>query len=497
MELLSGFFQIGLPTIAGVSIFLAYIRPAIRLVNRTVCRQYRATRVIRATWVVLRFLSYGISRKELYRAACMRVESELLMPRPQQPDRWEHRHRSEYRLEVGAYRVALRDWQRAVNAQLGTLMKGTDHGEITLTTCFAISAVEDEILRYFRIRLAENANVDANPQVFVSRVHVMEGYVAPLQLLSGLLGHSDSDWPDLINGHNATTMDLDEHLGEFRYFQAFLFTCWLTWGPSASFGTCAAWTGDRVLQFGYGDESNSIALIVRDAGGIRLPRSPHGGYAVLAERSRVTGVIKAAEVLDQNGLCEVQTEALRAGQNRLVLEATAPISTPGTAARKYYSAYIWVIIALCDLNGQPRFAEPWRNILTFFEHGNIADETTYLLIKRQLATKVRSSLESILRERPDVVLTYACAIDDCGCGRTVEFPPPPGESMRELLFAEPWPNRLHADGWADRVRQELTGDARIAHAACRLPFTVSQYQRRANELKAGHLGIRQSHEVAG
>ncbi|MFD9733896.1 hypothetical protein [Umezawaea sp. NPDC059074] len=239
MELLNSFYQIGIPTIAGVAVFLAYIRPAIRLLNRTVYSWRKFTRLFRATATVLRFFSYGFSRKDLYRAACMRVEAELLNPRPEEPDRWEHPNRPAYRKVVSAHRVAVRAWQREIDSQLESLMKGG--GEIVLLTCFAISEVEDEILRYFRVRVAENAKVDANPRVFVSRVQVKDGYIAPLQLLSGLLGHSGSDWPALIGGHDTATRQLDKRLGDFRQFQAFLFTCWLTWGPSAPFGTCERW----------------------------------------------------------------------------------------------------------------------------------------------------------------------------------------------------------------------------------------------------------------
>src|SRR3954471_18101308 len=70
MEIVNTLYQIGLPTSAGIFIFLAYLRPTIRLLNRTIHRRFKITRIVRATWMVLTFLSYGQSRKELYRAAC-------------------------------------------------------------------------------------------------------------------------------------------------------------------------------------------------------------------------------------------------------------------------------------------------------------------------------------------------------------------------------------------------------------------------------------------
>lgn len=477
MEIVNTLYQIGLPTFAGIFIFLAYLRPTIRLLNRTIHRRFKITRIVRATWMVLTFLSYGQSRKELYRAACMRVEAELLHPRPERPDRWEYRHRSDFRSDLREYRKSLRHWHENIGLMTDNLMKKSDKNKMVVATCFAISEVQEEILRYFRVRLAENAKVDANPEVFMSEVHVQEAFVAPLQLLSGLLGKYDEDWPQLIEGHRATVEELDDSLGDIRSFQAFLFTCWLTWGPSIPFGTCKRWGGHNVMQLGYGDESNSIALAVRSADEPPPPRTARGGHVVLAEGLQVTGVIKTAAAVDHLHLCSAQTEVLRTGQNQLVLETSAPVTAPSEAESIYYSAYIWVIVVLCGTNGRPKHGEPWKNMLTFFEHGNVADDSTYLMLKRQLAAKVRTSLESILHEHPDLILSFACAIDECGCGEPIRYPAPPGESMRELLFAESWLARLDAKGWRDRMRTALPGKARVAHAACKLPNTVSAYQR--------------------
>jgi len=49
--------------------------------------------------------------------------------------------------------------------------------------------------------------------------------------------------------------------------------------------------------------------------------------------------------------------------------------------------------------------------------------------------------------------------------------------MRELLFDESWLTRLDVEGRRDRMRTALTGKARVAHAACKLPNTVSGYQQ--------------------
>src|SRR5262249_9571277 len=112
-----------------------------------------------------------------------------------------------------------------------------------------------------------------------------------------------------------------------------------------------------------------------------------------------------------------------------------------TSAR-YYSAYLWIIFVVLDARGQPFYRadssskiESWKNLLCYFEHGNIADATTYQTLKENLIAKCCSSLKEILqRDRdkrlgPDdnagLKIAYACAFDDSNCGpdHRVLFPP--------------------------------------------------------------------------
>src|SRR5262249_15204118 len=58
---------------------------------------------------------------------------------------------------------------------------------------------------------------------------------------------------------------------ELRELRSFLFNCWLLWGPSIQPCSCEQWASgsgagrsvDLMIQYGYGDENNSIDILVR------------------------------------------------------------------------------------------------------------------------------------------------------------------------------------------------------------------------------------------
>jgi hypothetical protein len=97
------------------------------------------------------------------------------------------------------------------------------------------------------------------------------------------------------------------------------------------------------------------------------------------------------------------------------------------------------MFVIADKRGEPFFAsEPWRNLLPFFEHGNIADASTFFTHKQLLVAKVVSTIKTILVEDCNVSLQVACASDQSLCkvedGALVQ--PPEDELLISLLLAE-------------------------------------------------------------
>jgi GNAT superfamily N-acetyltransferase len=464
--------------------FLLYTWAALKLLTRTVYRNTFLGRV-RALIRVIRFITFGIGRASIYRAACMWTEGELLRPRPDTPDRYRCGSDEEYREKYDIYRRDRREWLKAARRQLGNLMSGTENKprKIVVPTCFDLFDNEDEIRRYFVARTADAPPFDDNIGAFHSRVEVTEGFIAPLHLLAGLLSHADDDWKPILDNYGAIMVRATDPLEYgIRSLQTFLFNCWLLWGPSIPVCTCDQWIGHSHLQFGYGDENNSIPLRIESgeypyASPWPPPMGRGGGYPVLAVQASVTGRITWAPDVGVRGFTPAQQPSGGHEDMRLLLVADGidrPGGTPAMVAQRYYSAYLWVIFLICDEHGQPLEPDRWRNMLTFFEHGNIAEEYTYDALKRQLAHKARYSIERILRDEPTLTVRYACAIDDSGCGSRIAFPPPAGQSIKDIVFDSGWAARLDRDG-VRRVHSEPPADG--SYSTCHLPEVLAEYPK--------------------
>jgi hypothetical protein len=149
------------------------------------------------------------------------------------------------------------------------------------------------------------------------------------------------------------------------------------------------------------------------------------------------------------------------------------------------------MFAMCDLSGAPLYrSEPWRGLLPFFEHANIAEEQAMEMLQRHLVVKTLTSVLRLLRELPRLQLRLVCAIDESGCGCELLCPPPRGQSvgsmMREVIgthemFADLRPggglsSRLHlspvqvdASGAVVGVWEEGN------YSSCHLPQLIGGY----------------------
>src|SRR5690606_4710253 len=103
---------------------------------------------------------------------------------------------------------------------------------------------------------------------FIVLADVDEGYVANLHLLDGLLSTYNERWDKVLPAfaHDVQQLSPLRSDPDFTKGQLYIFYCWLLWGPSIPVGTCTQWssrgaTSMLALQYGYGDESNSLPLI--------------------------------------------------------------------------------------------------------------------------------------------------------------------------------------------------------------------------------------------
>jgi hypothetical protein len=274
------------------------------------------------------------------------------------------------------------EWNNDAKSKLRTLVGESRDRDATIEvdTCFDLYNAEDEIRQYLK---AKSEIFPEKPVRFEAKVQVGAGFIAPQYLLSGLLAHFDDDWKRIIDEYGQAVDVGNSPLKnkEVLVLQAFLFRCWLLWGPSVPIGKCHHWQhGRQLLQFGYGDETNSVVLAGPDGGDTdtwsRFTATATGPRA-LAVQARVTGNIELTTVFDSQDVCTAQHSVVNDEQSRIVVSTTEVKSLGGSGSDVsgyYYSAYLWVIFIICK-DGEPLHPdrEGWRNLLTSFEHGNIAE----------------------------------------------------------------------------------------------------------------------------
>jgi hypothetical protein len=206
---------------------------------------------------------------------------------------------------------------------------------------------------------------------------------------------------------------------------------------------------DLMIQYGYGDENNSIDILIKGglsfdfraklsailnrhaADQVDKPYNVHAAPFVATGRFRWGPSLSDAEISAAQALVRGGSDANRRQpmNGRLVLECRhndVTVAGHGSQASGYYSAYLWLMFLLQDGEGRAFHAEAWKNLFVLFEHGNIADATTYHTLKEQLVAKTCVTLAKVLSVQAGanagggaqgpLRLTYACAFDDTNCG---------------------------------------------------------------------------------
>ncbi len=385
---------------------------------------------------------------------------------------------------------------------------------------------------------------------FATKIRINNGFVAPLHLIAGVLRQFDDDWARIIDTYGYDIERLAEPppddqalaaLRELRALQKFIFDCWLQWGPSIPM--CGAGCGNfggswLSLQYGYGDESNSVELVGAKSYLERLWSELRPPAGALAAPALVTGHIASSRFLPDAAVSKRVGKALatswgskpedgrllvllseRASDRSAVKEEqvanavsdveVGSFERPAGISR-YYSAYLWVIFVIQRdrLNdGEPRpvwtptnpydayqkgSREPWLDFIPFFEHGNIAEPGSYLFLKRQLAEKAVRGIEKMVRNSESFQRTgdanayplrfaLASSLDHSGCGATPMLFDglDPAESIHALVHAEVLANPI-----ARAVVQLDAYAALHPHASCMLPAAVRGYFAHVEEVAA-------------
>ncbi|MET0183049.1 MAG: hypothetical protein ABW199_09210 [Caulobacterales bacterium] len=469
--------------------------------------------------------------RSLLKRVRIEAEFECLVERP---ERGIGESGADYRKRIGAWRQSRADLFGAGGERIEAAHAGVIHGRF------------EEIDRYFDA--LEVMGLAGNELRFVTKVVIQDGFVAPLHLVAGVLRRFEEDWRKIIETYEhdsgeTTHNDADNEtllaLRGLREIQKFIFDCWLQWGPSIPVcsGGCGhfggAWSS---LQYGYGDENNSVELVGHQDHMRRMWRTlaenmPQGA---LAGRARVTGHIASSRYLpsaelhhrigaalskswssDEEGrllilMSERTNERSADAENQIATASMdAPIGDfePRKSYAYYYSAYLWAIFVVLRQKIDPSNAKPiwvpanregdvgrvsdseWLDFVPFFEHGNIADRETYSFMKRQLAEKAVAGLSKFVRDSEafrtsgsaqeyPLRFAFACSLDHSGCGAPGDFraASPAGAHGYE---AESIPDYIRAAIAADPVLKDIVLFDEYAathpHSSCALPESILRY----------------------
>ena len=405
-----------------------------------------------------------------------------------------------------------------------------------------VSKAAERINRY-TARVAElEAHSAGEKPGFFCPIKIESGYIAPLHLLSGLLVHFDDTWPKILNGFEAEA-ELDDTLRRlkvsrnFQQIQTYIYYCWLLWGPSIPVcgPTCTRWGQDMLwLQYGFGDENNSINIV-----GERGPLTTKM-TTFLAGTSAAAGADKgvmAVPALVQGrlyydhvstfsgseaaGAAGVKKSGSATESRSLLFVDEIRSDIKGGERSLYYSGYLWVMFVVMAEDGDrflPLHPEdrrndgrenplksrlPWKDSIPFFEHGNFADAETCMFGKEQLVQKALTGLVALVEQNGKdgfpLQFAYSCAIDDPNCRWCdAEGKAPKGAKRYEqLAFPALAGGRQIVEIMEDRLTEEmknpeseigkLVSEGRVTfkrfssekgghpHSACNLPAHVDHH----------------------
>lgn len=372
--------------------------------------------------------------------------------------------------------------------------------------------------KYFDALIGSGAAMERDVASLVPVCMTM-GFLSPQFLVAGLLSRFDDDWKPVLDAYQQSIPSSGPG-GAFESLQATQWNCWLMWGPSIPVCQCDEWKGVFALQYGYGDENNSIPIIevVTENG---VPKTLGPVVAGLRAEGRsarfavVTGhlrwgpffleryqAVPELRDVDEDELDSGSTQAVygtagaqaamydRDGDGLVLQLVRLDKSLPET--RVYFSAYLWMMFLVAVsaagpaaaagpglLRGklyppwpkdpgdrlQMRDARLWEGLLPVFVHANIGDPAALAIQKQILIANAIQLLRQVWQRRAEmfdprdveVGIEFHLVCASDYSGCRDEVRFPPAQSLVELLR-----ERLASDAdraFADRVILPASGAA--------------------------------------
>lgn len=393
--------------------------------------------------------------------------------------------------------------------------------------CFRVQQKTDRIRRYLE-KLWELGIVARSEDVeCLCSVRILEGFVAPLYLLGGPLRKFDEDWPRISDEYAISLADYSQRkrLSDGLIMQSLLssnFATWIAWGPSIPICQCEQWQyrqpGVRTtLQYGFGDENNSLPLLIPDVTEEEcfdriFGEREYRYHEIIVRKAEVIAKPSLLAERTRNGLARAICLG-RDAESELVLNlhSVADIKVTGSPVRSrdgrvtksigYYTAYVWLLFGVTE--GDPaQFTElfsprakhereykyAWRRLLPFFEHINLADPLAYKVQRRLLVYKALQFIKEYHEAsgRSPINFVYLCAFDhpNCGVNGLIYDAPPEEETILGILR-----HSLAEDDSYQEMREHIHIQTDGKHAgyasACHLSALVERLNEHLRSLTDG------------
>ncbi len=486
-EYIAGAFGIIAGAVTAYMFVRSKLLPAVNFLALSLFRESRWPRAAALIELLFMWRAMGFTLKPAHigRAARLRVEFEILR----------RLNRAEWRKD-----------RKELTADLVRIIRGytdIDSSEglpkpEKIHDCSPLTEAHETMEKYFGE--LGRFGIDKKNRQFLLQVQMGTGYLAAHYLLYGLLGNHEENWTPVLNSYGEAVLEAQKYHynrvdKEVFEIQAYQFNCWLLWGPSIAMCHCSYWRNKlQLLQLGYGDECNSVCLAVDDisiyddvrkllgasAGGTPAPGVDRLAVHVANLHGTLCWSAQMTTCEAQKGMAQVAGRPVikLKPEDLLGLRAGAH----GGDALSYYSAYLWVMFVLCTGNetdkeqwleltrSKSTGEDGWRNLLPFFEHGNIADASTLNFLSAALVAKTVKAVQMLLVKESTLRLRYACAFDDPMC-EGARVPRKQEQYMRELL----------REAFAGESRVYIPADAPPAHSpyhaycSCALPSLTSRY----------------------
>ena len=286
--------------------------------------------------------------------------------------------------------------------------------EIDNCTHLTNKAFNSAVNRYFsflrQARASSVYSIGRFGDFWHSDVYILDAYIMPSVLLSGLMSRFDSNWEKFINRYRAVLSREDSlHISTSELFGLF---SWLLWGPSREIDWREGWDG--LCMMAYGDENNSLPVFASaqndtkeflgESFSLAEGRGGFGG----SFSAYVKLTPKAEFVSNQRFVLDIRNAYF---VDKLIEDKTLsfiPIlqRVDSSALNKsdncYATAYLWMLFERdCD----DGLFHPETSV-AFFEHANLADPAVCGFLKERLIEKILSHFHVISDDQKASTRSY-------------------------------------------------------------------------------------------